>query len=64
MANNFLKEKWEESSTEELSRSKGAFLAFTTNLEEGACREQFRSLMDPMLNIQSSILELKELKDM
>ena len=60
----FLKEKWEELSTEELSRAKGAFLAFTTGLEEGNSREQFKSLMDPMLNLQTTIIELRELQDM
>ena len=60
----FLKEKWEDLSTEELSRAKGAFLAFTTGLEEGTSREQFRAIMDPMLNLQTAIIELKELQDM
>ena len=60
----FLKEKWEDLSQEELSRAKGAFLAFTTGLEEGNSREQFKSLMDPMLNLQTTIIELRELQDM
>ena len=60
----FLKEKWEDLSKEELSRAKGAFLAFTTGLEEGNSREQFKSLMDPMLNLQTTIIELRELQDM
>ena len=58
----FLKESWEELSEQELSRARGSFLAFTTGLEEGATREQFRALMDPMLSIQDLVLELKELK--
>ena len=58
----FLKEAWEELSEQELSRARGSFLAFTTGLEEGATREQFRALMDPMLSIQDLVLELKELK--
>ena len=57
----FLKEKWEDLSSEELARAKGAFLAFTTALEEGTSREQFRAIMDPMLNLQTAIIELKEL---
>ena len=60
----FLKERWEDISQEELSRAKGAFLAFTTGLEEGASREQFKSLMDPMLSLQETITELKALKIM
>ena len=58
----FLKERWEDLAQEELSRAKGAFLAFTTGLEEGASREQFKSLMDPMLSLQDTISELKALK--
>ena len=58
----FLKEAWEELSEQELSRARGSFLAFTAGLEEGATREQFRALMDPMLSIQDMVLELKELK--
>lgn len=57
----FLKEKWEELSEEELARSRGSFLAFTTSLEEGNMREQFRAIMDPMLNLQDVVGELKEL---
>jgi hypothetical protein len=60
----FLKEKWEDLTPEELSRARGAYIAFTTGLEEGASREQFKSLMDPMLSIQDLILELKELQAM
>ena len=58
----FLKEAWEELSEQELSRARGSFIAFTTGLEEGATREQFRSIMDPMLSIQDLVIELKELK--
>ena len=57
----FLKEKWEELSREDRSRARGAFLAFTTGLEEGAMREQFRAIMDPMLSLQDLVIELKEL---
>ena len=57
----FLKEKWEELSEEELARSRGFFLAFTTSLEEGNTREQFRAIMDLMLNLQDVVGELKEL---
>ena len=45
-----------------IHEAKGAFLAFTTGLEEGASREQFKSLMDPMLSMQEAINELKALK--
>ena len=62
MSSSFLKERWEDVTPEELSRAKGAFLAFTTGLEEGASREQFKSLMDPMLSMQEAINELKALK--
>ena len=57
----FLKEKWEDLSREDQSRARGAFLAFTTGLEEGAMREQFKAIMDPMLSLQDLIRELKEL---
>ena len=60
----FLKERWEDISPEELSRAKGAFLAFTSGLEEGSSREQFKSIMDPMLSLQDLIGQLKELKIM
>ena len=60
----FLKEAWEELSAEELSRSRGEYLAFTAGLEEGSTREQFRSIMDPMLSIQDLINQLKELRTM
>ena len=46
---------------EDRSRARGAFLAFTTGLEEGAMREQFRAIMDPMLSLQDLVIELKEL---
>ena len=59
---NFLKEAWEDLSEQELDRARGSYIAFTTGLEEGATREQFRSLMDPMLSIQDVIIGLKELK--
>ena len=57
----FLKEKWEDLSTEELAREKGSYIAFTTGLEEGASREQFKSLMDPMHSLQEVIVDLKKL---
>lgn len=58
----FLKEAWEEMPAEELARAKGSFLAFTSGLEEGATREQFRAIMDPMLSLQDVITQLKELQ--
>ena len=58
----FLKEAWEDTSQEELSRAKGAFLAFTSGLEDGASKEQFKAIMDPMLSLQHAMLELKALK--
>ena len=58
----FLKEAWEELSVEDLSRAKGSFLAFTSGLEEGATREQFRAIMDPMLSLQELIVKLKNLQ--
>ena len=60
----FLKSAWEELSEQELDRSRGSFIAFTTSLEEGATREQFRALMDPMLAMQDVIIGLKDLKIM
>lgn len=60
----FLKKTWEDSSTEEISRARGAFIAFTTGLEDGMMKEQFRSIMDPMLTLQDVVQELKELQDM
>ena len=51
-------------SVEELARAKGSFIAFTTGLEEGATREQFRSIMDPMLSMQELINQLKGLRIM
>ena len=60
----FLKEAWEDLSEQDLDRARGSFIAFTTSLEEGATREQFRALMDPMLSMQDVILGLKELKTM
>ena len=54
----FLREKWEDLTHEDQSRARGAFLAFTTSLEEGAMREQFKVIMDPMLSLQDLILEL------
>ena len=58
----FLKERWEDITQEELSRAKGAFLAFTSGLEDGSSKEQFKSIMDPMLSLQHAITELKALK--
>ena len=58
----FLKVAWEELSEQELDRARGSYIAFTTSLEEGATREQFRALMDPMLAIQDVIIGLKDLK--
>ena len=58
----FLKETWEDISPEELSRAKGAFLAFTSGLEDGASKEQFMSITDPMLSLQHAITEMKALK--
>ena len=55
----FFKEKWEELSEEELARSRRSFLAFTTSLEEGNMREQFRASMDPMLNLQDVVGSLR-----
>ena len=60
----FLKENWEDSTEEELSRARGAYIAFVTSLEEGSTREQFRTLMDPMLSLQDMIVTLKELQAM
>ena len=60
----FLKEAWEDLSEQDLDRARGSFIVFTTSLEEGATREQFRALMDPMLSMQDVILGLKELKTM
>ena len=60
----FLKEAWEDLSVEELSRARGSFIAFTSGLEEGATREQFRAIMDPMLSIQDLVGQLKDLKSM
>lgn len=58
----FLKEAWEELSTEDLSRAKGSFIAFTSGLEDGASKEQFRAIMDPMLSLQDLIVKLKNLQ--
>ena len=58
----FLQPKWEDLSQEERSRSSGAFLAFTTGLEEGNLREQFKAVMDPMMSLQDTILDLKDLQ--
>ena len=60
----FLKEAWEDLSPEDLSRARGSFLAFTSGLEEGATREQFRAIMDPMLSLQDVIGHLKQLQRM
>ena len=60
----FLCEAWEDMSEAELARSRGVYLAFTASLEEGSLREQFRSLMDPMLSLQDLIVELKQLQAM
>ena len=60
----FLKEAWEDLPDQELDRARGSYIAFTTGLEEGATREQFRALMDPMLSLQDVIIGLKELKTM
>ena len=56
----FLKEDWVTASEEDRSRARGAFIAFTTGLEEGMMREQFKSIMDPMLNLQDIIITLAE----
>lgn len=56
----FLKEDWATTSEEDRSRARGAFIAFTTGLEEGMMREQFKSIMDPMLNLQDIIISLAE----
>ena len=60
----FLKEDWLELSEEDRSRARGSFIAFTSSLEEGMMREQFRSLMDPMLNLQDIVSNLTEVQIM
>jgi hypothetical protein len=60
----FLKEDWITLSDEDRSRARGAYIAFTTGLEEGMMREQFKSIMDPMLNLQDIIVYLTALQAM
>ena len=60
----FLKKAWEDMSSEELARAKGSFITFMMGLEEGAAREQFKAIMDPMLCIQELIRQLKGLQIM